>query len=82
MRNEIYEKMEKIDMLLNHYDIWAESYPHNDLPVICVEINKGDWKHDHWRCDMILEEEGFTKMGEKTTCDDGSDCYSSIHYFA
>ena len=68
--NILYKKMEEIDKLLDQYDIWAESYPHNDLPVICVEINKGDWKHDHWRCDDVLGEAGYIKMGEKTTWDD------------
>lgn len=79
---KICERAENIDKILNEYDVWADVYPHHTLPVVCVEINKGDWKHNHWRCDEILEEYGYVKMSEKTTWDDGSDCYSSIHYFA
>lgn len=81
-RDRLYKEMEKIEIILENNNIWAETYPHNELPVICVEIHKGDWKHDHWCCDDILAEAGYVKMGEKTTWDDGSDCYSSVHYFA
>ena len=82
MDNKVYKKIEVINKLLEDNNFWADTYPYHDLPVVCVEISKGDWKHDHWRCDEILEEAGFVKMSEKTIWENGSDCYSSIHYFA
>ena len=80
--NRAYEKMEAIDKILREYDIWADTYPHAELPVVCVEINKGDWKHEHGRCDWVLRDAGYTLMKEEVTWEDGGDVYSSIHYFA
>ena len=60
-----------------HYDI----YPYMGLAV-AIEITWGDWKHDHAFVDYIMRELGLTtKFGEETTEEDGSDTYSSIHYF-
>ena len=55
--------------------------------VFVVTIHWGDWKHDHWRCDNLIEE--FAKAHDivlaNKTCDiideDGSDCYSARHYY-
>lgn len=48
-----------------------------------VEINVdfGDWKHDHLFVDRIMKENGFEKTDEEVTWDDGSDVFSAIHYF-
>lgn len=51
---------------------------------ISVEINWGDWKHDHLRC-KYLTERFFDEIGKdvvietEITEEDGSDCYSAIH---
>ena len=58
-----------------------EIYPKADLPVIAVEITWGDWKHDHGFVDYKMKELGALKLGEETTEENGSDTYSSIHYF-
>ena len=66
----------------NVYAIY-EVYQHSTLPVIAVDISWGDWKHDHLRCDYIIKEK-FNNLGflsEMVTENDGSDCYSSIHYY-
>lgn len=65
-------------------------YPDYD---ICPNENKisfgihwGDWKHDHLFLDHLVQtylnekEIKFIKS-EVTTEEDGSDCYSSIHYY-
>ena len=53
----------------------------DEIPVICVEISWGDWKHDHGWCDSLMGYLGYSKIGEQETEEDGSDCYSSIHNF-
>lgn len=55
--------------------------------TVLVDIEWGDWKHEHLRCDYLIKE--FCKMYHlickrietMVTEDDGSDCYSGTHYF-
>ena len=55
--------------------------------LFSVKIEWGDWKHDHLRCNYLVEE--FAKANgreivlkrEVVTEDDGSDCYSAKHYY-
>lgn len=49
-----------------------------------VEINWGDWKHEHLRCkwltEQLLEMRGIGfDFDTFVTEEDGSDCYSAIH---
>ena len=54
---------------------------------INIEIPWGDWKHDHTRCDYIINKFGHENNiniypdDEEITEEDGSDCYSSIHHY-
>ncbi len=49
---------------------------------MCVEIEQGDWKHEHWRADWLIEEElNGNKIKVEITEDDGSDTFSAIHYY-
>lgn len=50
--------------------------------MLIVEIDGGDWKHDHLRCDWIVQEMGWThisttEFGEDTECD----WYSATHRY-
>ena len=78
------KKFDEICEILKSNGFWNyECYPHPyGLPVVGIEICNGDWKHDHDRLDYVLKECGYVKMGESLTEEDGSDVYSSIHYFA
>lgn len=49
--------------------------------VVSIEIEWGDWKHEHGYADYIMQQHGFKKIDEDVTEEDGSDCYSSIHYY-
>lgn len=49
---------------------------------VSVEIIWGDWKHDHSFVDYVMRNDlGLKKVDETITEEDGSDTYSSIHYF-
>lgn len=48
---------------------------------VMVEIEWGDWKHDHLRCDALMELKGYTLVEEEVTEEDGSDCYSAIRHY-
>ena len=48
---------------------------------VMVDISWGDWKHDHIRCDKLMENLGYTLVEEEVTEEDGSDCYSAIRHY-
>lgn len=51
--------------------------------VVTVDIRWGDWKHEHGRLRYLVGQEmpELKKVESYTTEDDGSDCYSAIHWF-
>lgn len=49
--------------------------------AVSVTIYWGDWKHDHLCLEQIMKQEGLSSLGHDVTEEDGSDCYSAIHYF-
>lgn len=80
-RNNLIQK--KIDdaneeFRKNGTDLFAM---HIDKHTIVIEIEWGDWKHDHGYADYVMKKHGFKKTGENVTEDDGSDCYSSDHFY-
>ena len=83
MREQAYKKAEEVQKVLNENGVYADVYPHGELPVVQVEIRWGDWKHDHLRADWLIGEnvQGLSKLGEQITEEDGSDTYSAIHNF-
>ena len=46
-----------------------------------LHVEYGDWKHDHIFIDHVMREHGFFLTDEVVTEEDGSDTYSSIHYY-
>lgn len=48
---------------------------------IMVEINWGDWKHEHLFCNDLMNAAGFYLISEEVTEEDGSDCYSAIRIY-
>ncbi len=86
--------MEEIKNVLNNKHIYADVYEYadfsgnNDAFVVCVNINDGDWKHEHRRADLIVtdlvnhyDNMEITKLGEEVTSEDDGDSYSAIHKF-
>ena len=49
--------------------------------IVCILIEWGDWKHEHLRCDWLMQEMGYTFLGSETTEEDGSDTYSAIRRY-
>ena len=84
MKNQKMPEIEKrVYDLLNENSVHAEVYQFSTLPIICVEISWGDWKHDHARADWLIADElGGTLLRTNLVEEDGSDCYSAVHYYA
>lgn len=65
---------------LNACNWYHDVYTYNGL--LAIEIIWGDWKHDHLAVDELVEKAfGLTCISKVTTEEDGSDCYSAIHYY-
>ena len=79
---EVYEVCKKVTKYLAENKLWCDVYPYgSDLPVVEVAINWGDWKHEHLRCKWLMEQIGAHVIKTEVTEENGSDCYSAIHYF-
>lgn len=71
--------IQEIQKTLNENGLFHNVYEFGIFVVI--EIEWGDWKHDHIFTSHIMKELGYTLYSEQETETDGSDCYSSIHYY-
>ena len=49
--------------------------------AVSIEIEDGDWKHEHGYCDFLMNELGYIKTDEHITKETGDDYYSSIHFY-
>lgn len=61
-------------------NLYCEVYEHAN-GCISVEIEWGDWKHDHAYCDHLMKQKGYVCTDEQVTEEDGSDTYSAIHFY-
>lgn len=71
--------------LISDSGVWAEIGIDPISKRIEAEVS-GDWKHDHLRLECLvgtyLNSNGIHFMADETVTEsDGSDWYSSIHYF-
>ena len=71
----------KVEDVLQSNNMHYEYYWSPSRGCVVVDIDRGDWKHDHLRLEWLMEENDFRQIGEVTTEEDGSDCYSAIHTF-
>lgn len=77
MDGKIYELMTE-----NH--IMGEMVDYNEqTKMVAVEVIWGDWKHEHGRLDYLMKKNfpSLRSIHTVTTEEDGSDCYSAIHYY-
>ena len=49
--------------------------------TIEINVEWGDWKHDHLFLKHIMWKNHYRQTNEVVTEEDGSDTYSAIHYF-
>ena len=63
--------------LLRENQLWAECEPCEFGVRVSIE---GDWKHDHLRAKLIIQEAGYDYYDEVVTEDTGCDWYSADHY--
>ena len=83
MKKISYEDEKKIYDYLNGKDMWCETWVDRTgaFDIIKVDINWGDWKHEHLRCDYLMEQIGYISINSFVTEENGSDCYSAQHWY-
>lgn len=80
MTQNMQTLMDRAQRVINDSNIFADIYDVNDTEIK-VEITWGDWKHDHLYLDYLMRAEGFEKIDQYTTEEDGSDTYSAVHVY-
>ena len=77
----IYKICEKAGKLLAYEGVcYHELYPMSERTML-VHVS-GDWKHDHARCDYLLEKElGLKLVGCKLDEETDEDWYSAERYY-
>ena len=80
---DVQDKCDRANAALQSAGVtWHEAFIQDVVEgVVGVDVEWGDWKHDHARVDWILAEAGFTKVSETLYEEDGSDCYSAAHFY-
>lgn len=71
--------IQEIYKALREKDLYPDLY--EDGKYIVAYVEWGDWKHDHIYLDNVMSDLGYILDHEDETETDGSDCYSSIHYY-
>lgn len=70
-----------VSRFLSDNRCYADEVWHENEIAVAVSINWGDWKHDHRWCEDLMGYLGYGELGCDVTEEDGSDCYSAVHYF-
>lgn len=82
----ILEETDDASSDINNYlganGMYADDVYINSEGSARVEISWGDWKHEHMWCDILMRHIGYKSDGEEVTDEDGSDCYSAIHFYS
>lgn len=78
--DETLPELDMISRFLNdngcgHDDVYHEN------EQLCVYISWGDWKHSFIWLDNLMRYIGYDLNDEEVTEENGSDCYSAIHYY-
>ena len=63
------------------FDDVHELLPEYGKGDICIPVSWGDWKHSHMWLDQLMHAAGYELVDELVTEENGSDCYSSEHYY-
>lgn len=84
--SEIKTELKKNHIYSDLYDEYG--FRKNDSFVLKIDINNGDWKHEHRLADIIVSNVAdrydnieIVKVSENVTDDDGSDTYSATHTY-
>jgi hypothetical protein len=83
MTEKLKKLQDKVETLMRENKVYSYEldFDLDNDRLVYIELEWGDWKHDHLRLEWLMEKNDFRQIGEVTTEEDGSDCYSAIHTF-
>ena len=83
MTEKLKKLQDKVETLMRENKVYSYEldFDLDNDRLVYIELEWGDWKHDHLRLEWLMENNDFRQIGEVTTEEDGSDCYSAIHTF-
>jgi hypothetical protein len=59
-----------------HYEWWES--PNGNINV---NVEWGDWRHDHWFLEYVMRQNGYIQIDSIITEEDETDAYSAKHIF-
>ena len=72
----------KIRQYLKEHNLYHEVHRKGCSGLVFeINIEDGDWKHDHGYCDYLMGELGYKCIKEEVTDEHGDDWYSSVHTY-
>ena len=74
-------QVEKIQKALDDNEVYVSEI-HETVKSVSLVINWGDWKHSHQAADEVMAELGYVLDDEIVLEENGSDCYSSEHFYS
>ena len=75
------DELYKIENCLNKHGFGYYEANIERNGVVAIWIEWGDWSHQHAYLKKVMGSIGYTQIDEVVTEENGSDCYSAIHYF-
>ena len=72
---------------IKYCEWWAENTGIENVKKLMVNIEWGDWKHEHAYADWLVEETAkengmrILNQWDELTDENGSDCYSALHHY-
>ena len=76
-----FDASDLVDKYLSSGGVYADNVYKDGFFYLCVDIHWGDWKHEHLRADYLMGQIGYSLHHDVLTEENGSDCYSAIHYY-
>lgn len=77
----ITDELYKIEDCLNKHDLGYFEVNIEQNGVVTILVEWGDWKHEHAYLRTLMRSIGYDEIDEVVTEENGSDCYSAMHYF-
>jgi hypothetical protein len=71
---------ERLAQCLKDNQVYADIWEVNEDKIV-LQIDWGDWKHDHGWADTLMGYIGWDCGDVIVTEENGSDCYSATHYY-
>lgn len=78
---KVNDILDKICKTLKDNKLYFEVDCFSTNGIFTIDVEWGDWKHDHLYLDHIMKGIGLIKIHESVLESDGSDCYSSRHFY-